>query len=220
MKRLILISAALILLSPPARTQKPPTTTQIYCGKNLKRLALFAGPDFRAAALEPLPCGATVEVRARQGDWAKVRTQEGVEGFAPSYFVGPLPPLPKVGKCNRPSPLDSLEQFDTLSDTLGGFFKAENFSETDLRGLSSDDIEKLAADCYFAAYSTAEKPGWIKAQIFRIMIGDQVFGRDFSRLSPSERVQLQVYAQKLSNVLSKAFDLGYKDGAKIPCNPK
>ncbi len=217
------VAAAVLLVSSPAGAQGLSSHTTIYCGEELKPLVLYAGPAFSSNAVAPLACGAKVQILAREGDavggWTKVQTQNGTKGFVPSCFVGPMPPL-KVGKCDRPDPIGTLTQFEHLSDTLRGLIEAEHFSDEDLKNISLDDTEELAAKCYVAAYATAEKPGWIKAEIFRSVIGNQIFGSDFSKLSPKEQLSLQVWLQKFLDVLSKAFDLGYKDGAKFPCNPK
>ncbi len=139
--------------------------------------------------------------------------QKGIEGFVASCFVGAMPPL-KTGKCNRPDPIGTLTQFEHLSDTLQGFIEAEHFSDADWKDISREDTEKLAAKCYFAAYATAGGRAGLK-QRFRVVIGNQIYGSDFSKLPPSEQVSIQVWLQKLLDVLSKAFDLGYKDGAKL-----
>ena len=217
------VAVGVLMLSSQARAQELSTHTTIYCGEKIKPLVLSASPNFSSNSVAPLACGAKVQILAREGDavggWTKVRTQNGTEGFVPSCFVGSMPPL-KVGKCNRPDPIGTLTRFEHLSDTLRGFVEAEHFSDEDLKSISLTDTEKLAAKCYMAAYATAEKPGWVKAEIFRTVIDNQIFGSDFSKLSSKEQVSIQVWLQKLLNVLSKAFDLGYKDGAKVPCNPQ
>jgi hypothetical protein len=194
---------------------------QILCG-TLKSVKLFQGPNFQTAQTASLACGENVAVLDHQGDWTKLRTQNSAQGFVPKWFVG-LPAngsLEKSAKCNRPSPMDNPEQFKKLKSALDGFVDAENFS-AEFQEPAHKETEDLAAGSYFLAYLTAENPGKTKAEVLMgAVTNPQLFGSEFSKLSGTEQSALQTWFGKTLNVMSKAFDLGYEDGAKLPCNPK
>jgi hypothetical protein len=195
---------------------------RVFCGQNLKAVALFPSPDFETMPVASLSCGENVIVLAHQGDWTKLRTQKGAEGFTPTWFVraGSGNP-PENRKCNRPSPMDNVEQFKRLKAALDSFVDAEKFP-TEFQDAARNETEDLAAGAYFLAYLTAENPGREKAEVLMGAVNNQrqMFGNEFSKLSPSEQSALQTWFRKTLVVMSKAFDSGYQDGAKLPCNPK
>lgn len=229
----LLTCAALLLLTAVTETQAAQAggrdvdenrakgaTTEIYCGKNLTSLALFRSPNFKSPLTAPLNCGQRVTVLSRAGDWVKIRTDDGVKGYEPTWFVGPpASHRALIGtKCKRPSPLDNIDQFDRLKSTIDGYIDLEKFTPQDFKGVSRDDIESLAASSYLAAYMTAEKPGLVKAAISKSVVENQVFSQDFAKMTPIEQINLQVWLQKVLTVLSRSIDLGYADGSKFPCN--
>lgn len=198
------------------------TAPYIYCGKTFKSMILFQKPDFHSALVSTLGCGEVITVLSEQGYWARVLTQSGLVGYEPTWFVGP----PRVGtpsksaKCNRPPPLDNVDQFERLSAFLDRFIKTEKFTPEDFQSVSREDIEKLAASSYFAAYLTAEKPSLVRDVVSKALIDKHIFGKDFASLSPIQQINAEIWLQKLLNVLSKAIDLGFQDGSKYPCSLK
>ena len=91
-------------------------TEQILCGDELKSVKLFSTPDYQEATATSLGCGESVVPLVHQGDWTKLQTQKGDEGFLPKWYVGlPTSIEPgKIVKCNRPSPMQNVEQYKKL----------------------------------------------------------------------------------------------------------
>lgn len=205
----------------PAQSAMAPKP-YIYCGKTFRSMILFQKPDFQSAQIAPLNCGEAITLLVKQGYWAKIRTQSGLVGYEPTWFIGPphVSTPSKSVKCNRPSPLDNVDQFERLSAIFDGFIDAENFTPEDLRSISQEDTKKLAADSYFAAYLTAENPGLVKEAMAKAVIDDRIFGKDFANLTPIQRINVEIWLQKLLDVISKSIDLGFQDGSKYPCSPK
>lgn len=207
------------------------TSEQILCGQTLKSAVLFPTPDFSVIFPGPdsqttagpfVRCGESVIVLTRQGDWTKIRTQKGAEGFIPRWFVGLTTsnsPPEKAARCNRPSPMENAEQFKKLHAALDGFVDAENFSE-EFQDAAHKETEDLASGSYFLAYLTADNPGKAKAEVLMETVTNPVFGKAFSKLSAGEQSALQGWFSKTLDVMAKAFDLGYEEGAKLPCNSK
>jgi hypothetical protein len=192
-------------------------TEQILCGDTLKSVRLFSSPDYQAAAVATLGCGENVIPLVHQNDWTKLETQKGDEGFLPKWYVGlPIGGPEKSTKCNRPSPMQNVEQFKKLKAAIDGFIDAENISDKDLR----DSTEDLASGAYFLAYLAADDGGKSKAQVLMETANDPKILKALSELSGSDQEQLQSWYNKTLTVMSKAFDLGYEEGAKLPCSPK
>ena len=193
-----------------------------YCGKTFKSLVLFHSADFQSDEVARLDCGQPIIVLSTRGTWARVRTKDGLVGYEPTWFVGPptTGAPSKSGKCNRPSPLGSVDQFERLSAIFDKFIDVEKFTPSDFQSVSREDTEKLAADAYFGAYLTAENPNVMKEAISRNVVDEQIFGKDFPKLSPIQQIDVEIYVQKLLNVLTKAMDLGFQEGSKYPCGSK
>jgi len=193
-------------------------TEQILCGDKLKSVKLFSTPDYQAAAVTTLGCGEGVVPLVHQDDWTKLQTQKGDEGFLPKWYVGlPRNSEPeKMTKCNRPSPMQNVEEFKKLKSAIDGFIDAENISEKDFR----DTTEDLASSAYFLAYLAADDGGKSKAQVLMEAVNDPKLREAFSKLSAGEQEEIQSWYNKNLAVMSKAFDLGYEEGAKLPCNPQ
>lgn len=192
------------------------TTEQILCGDKLKSVKLFSTPDYQAAAVTTLGCGESVVPLVHQDDWTKLQTQKGEEGFLPKWYVGfPTNSGPeKSTKCNRPSPMKNVEQFKKLKAAIDGFIDAENISDKDFR----DTTEDLASSAYFLAYLAAEDGGKAKAQVLMEAANNPKLGDAFSKLPASQQEEVQSWYNKNLSVMSKAFDLGYEEGSKLPCN--
>jgi hypothetical protein len=206
--------AAAIFTNASAQHQ----TEQIVCGDKLKSLKLFATPDYGAAAVTTVGCGESVVPLVHQDNWVKLQTQKGDEGFLPKWYVGlPQNSGPeKITKCNRPSPMENVGQYQKLKAAIDVFIDAENISDKDLR----DTTENLASSAYFLAYLAADDGGKSKAQVLMEAVNNPKFGDALSKLSASEQEQLRSWYNKTLAVMSKAFDLGYEQGAKLPCNPQ
>jgi hypothetical protein len=196
-------------------------TEQVLCGKTLKSARLFAGPDFQTASALSLACGENVRALADQGDWTKLQTQKGVQGFLPKWFVGLPNTTPELtDKCDRPSPMKNPQQFEKLKTALDGFVDAENFSP-EFQEPAHKETEDLGASAYFLAYLTAENPGKTKAEVLMGAVNDpRVFGDDYAKLSADGQQAMQTWYSKTIDVMSKAFDLGYEEGGKLPCKSK
>ncbi|HYB61759.1 MAG TPA: SH3 domain-containing protein [Methylomirabilota bacterium] len=192
-------------------------TEQILCGDKFKSVKLFSTPDYQAAAVTSLACGESVIRLAHQGNWTKLQTQKGDEGFLPKWYVGlPANSEPeKIEKCNRPSPMQNVEQFQKLKASIDGFIDAEGISDKDFR----DTTEDLASGAYFLAYLAADDGGKSKAVVLMDAVNDPKIEDTFSKLSASEQDEMRTWYSKNLAVMSKAFDLGYEEGAKLPCNP-
>jgi hypothetical protein len=193
-------------------------TEQILCGDKLKSVKLFSTPDYQEATATSLGCGESVVPLVRQGNWTKLQTQKGDEGFLPKWYVGlPTSTEPeKIAKCNRPSPMQNVEQFQKLKVSIDSFIDAENISDKDFR----DTTEDLASSAYFLAYLAADDGGKSKAQVLMEAANDPKFGDAVSKLSASEQDEMRTWYSKNLAVMSKAFDLGYEEGGKLPCNSK
>ena len=214
-----------IIIDPHTTKAKAATdriTPYIYFGKRFKSMILFQKADFQSAQVATLDCGEVITVLSEQGNWARVRTHSGLGGYEPIWFIGPprITSPSKSAKCKRPSPLDNVDQFERLSAIFDGFIDAERFTPKDFQSLSREDTEKLAANSYFAAYLTAENPSLVRDAISKALVGNQIFRKDFAALSPIQQINIEIWLQKLLNVLSKAIDLGFKDGSKFPCSGK
>lgn len=193
-------------------------TEQVLCGDKLKSVKLFSAPDYQDATATSLECGESVIPLVHQGDWTKLQTQRGDEGFLPKWYVGlPTSTEPeKAAQCNRPSPMQNVEQFQKLKASIDGFIDAENISDKDFR----DTTEDLASSAYFLAYLTADDGGRSKAQVLMGAVNDPKFEEAFSKLSASEQDEMRTWYSKNLAVMSQAFDLGYEEGGKFPCNAK
>jgi Bacterial SH3 domain len=207
--------AAAIFTNASAQHQ----TEQIVCGDKLRSLKLFSTPDYGAAAVTTVGCGESVVPLVHQDNWVKIQTQKGDEGFLPKWYVGlPQNSGPeKITKCNRPSPMENVAQYNKLKAAIDGFMDAENIPpDKDLR----DTTEDLASSAYFLAYLGADDGGKSKAQVLTEAVNDPKFGDSLSKLSGSQQEELRSWYNKTLAVMSKAFDLGYAQGAKLPCNPQ
>ncbi|MFZ1972385.1 MAG: SH3 domain-containing protein [Candidatus Acidiferrales bacterium] len=193
-------------------------TEQILCGDELRSVKLFSTPDYEAAAVTTLRCGESVVPLVHQDNWTKLQTQKGDDGFLPKWYVGSSQNSgpEKTTKCSRPSPMENVEQYRKLKAAIDGFIDAENISDKDLR----DTTEDLASSAYFLAYLAADDGGKSKAQVLMEAVNDPKLGDAFSKLSASEQEELQSWFNKSLAVMSQAFDLGYEEGAKLPCNPQ
>ncbi len=192
-------------------------TEQILCEDKLKSVKLFSTPDYQEAMATSLGCGESVVPLVHQGDWTKLQTQKGDEGFLPKWYVGlPSTEPEKIAKCNRPSPMQNVAQYQKLKARIDGFIDAENISDKDFR----DTTEDLASGAYFLAYLGADDGGKSKAQVLMEAVNDPKFGDSVSKLSGSEQDEMRTWYSKNLAVMSKAFDLGYEEGGKLPCNPK
>src|ERR1700693_1215849 len=206
--------AAAVFANASARHQ----TEQILCGDKLKSVKLFSTEDYEAAAATTLACGESVVPVVHKDNWTKLQTQKGDEGFLPKWYVG-LPTnagSKKATECNRPSPMQNVEQYKKLKAAIDGFIDAENISDKDSR----DTTEDLASDAYFLAYLTADDGGRSKAEVLMEAVNNPKFGDAFSKLSASEQAEVRSWYNKNLVVMSRAFDLGYEEGAKLPCNPE
>jgi hypothetical protein len=206
--------AAAIFTNASAQHQ----TEQIVCGDKLKSLKLFSTPDYGAAAVTTVGCGESVVPLVHQDNWVKLQTQKGDEGFLPKWYVGlPQNSGPeKIAKCNRPSPMENVEQYKRLKATIDGFIDTEGISDKALR----ETTENLASSAYFLAYLAADDGGKSKAQVLMEAVNDPKFEDVLSKLSASEQEELRSWYNKTLAVMSKAFDLGYEQGTKLPCNPQ
>jgi hypothetical protein len=101
------------------------------------------------------------------------------------------------GKCNRPSPLDNIDQFETLQTALDRFIDDEKFTAEDFESVSRQHTEKLAASSYFAAYVTVEKPYVVKDAISKAVADNQIFGKDFGKLPPAQQIEIEIWLQKM-----------------------
>jgi hypothetical protein len=205
--------AASIFASASAKHE----TEQVLCGDKLKSVKLFSGPYYQTATPTLLGCGEEVVPVVHQADWTKLQTQKGDEGYLPKWYVGlPTTEPETIVKCNRPSPMQNVEQYKKLKVSIDGFIDAENISGKDFR----DTTEKLADGAYFLAYLGADDGGKSKAQVLMESVNDPKFGDAVSKLSASEQDEMRNWYNKNLAVMSKAFDLGYEEGGKLPCNPK
>lgn len=193
-------------------------TKQILCGDELKSVKLFSTADYQAAAVTTLGCGESVVPLVHQDNWIKLQTRKGDEGFLPKWYVGlPQNSGPETTtKCNRPSPMKNVGQYKKLKAAIDGFIDREDISDKDLR----DSTEDLASSAYFLAYLSADDGGKSKAQVLMEAVNDPKLGDTFSKLSAGEQEELRTWYNKTLAVMSKAFDLGYEEGAKLPCNPQ
>jgi hypothetical protein len=192
-------------------------TEQILCGDKLKSVKLFSTPDYQEATTTSLGCGESVVPLIHQGDWTKLQTQKGDDGFLPKWYVGlPSTEPEKIVKCNRPSPMENVKQYQKLKASIDGFMDAEDISGKDFR----DTTEDLASGAYFLAYLGADDGGKSKAQVLMEAVNDPKFGDAVSKLSGSEQNEMRSWYNKNLAVMSMAFDLGYDEGGKLPCSPK
>jgi hypothetical protein len=216
---LLLVTSARTATAQPQSHLKTPYA---YCGRTFKSLVVFQLPDFKSAEIAPLACGQQISVISEHGSWARIRVLSGVVGYEPVWFVGPsrAATVSKSAKCNRPSPLANLDQFERLQADLDRYIDDERFTVEDFKSISREDTENLAASSYLAAYLTAENPHLLKDTISKAVVDNQIFGKDFPKLSPIEQINVEIWLQKMLDVMSKAMDLGFKDGSKYPCSAK
>ena len=112
------------------------------------------------------------------------------------------------------------QQFEKLKTALDGFVDSENFS-AEFQEPAHKETEDLAAGAYFLAYLTAENPGKTKAEVLMGAVNSpKLFGDDYAKLSTDEQAAMQDWFGKTIDVMSKAFDLGYEEGGKLPCDSR
>jgi hypothetical protein len=184
-------------------------------------MILFQKADFESSQIAPLDCGERITVLSTHDFWAKIRTQGGSVGYEPTWFIGPphVSEPSKSAKCNRPPPLENIDQFERLSAIFESYIDAEKFTSDEFGAVSRKDTENLAADSYFLGYLSADNPTAVKDTFSKAFVDDHIFGKDFAQLTPVQKITTEIWVQKLLNVLNKAMDLGFQDGSKYPCSP-
>src|SRR5208282_4549039 len=87
-----------------------------------------------------------------------------------------------IKPCDRPSPLETKEQFLRLDAAFDKYIAEEKFSPQELDEMPHKDIEDLAAQAYNLAYLTAENPESEKADFFQKFNEKQTATKAYSDL--------------------------------------